>query len=537
MSITRMSPRIAVFTLCTLLGSCSSPESASPPRSQSPVSSQATTQSLAPVLAAESSTAELLKIRFDTLSSERGLTLSITAVGDSDGKTTLANKKCCGIEDAQQFVRDVRIHASGRPLPVAHDASGWTVSHAPQAILTVTYRLPPSGPTRIDTGVPGQIRPLIHGGLFHLIGNQAFLLPAGRAGSDPVELDIDATRVAGDDRFVSSFGPGTTLRGKLVTRAQVGQALYLGGPITLTVHDTPAGKVGVVYSAMDATVRADDLRNDALAIVAAERGFFDDAQPWYLVSVHGAARGNSKINIGGGTGLTDSFVMFVATDLDFSNAEHREHFRWVLAHEYFHQWNGLTLRVAPRPKSEKDDTSVYWFSEGVTEFYTMRLLTRAGLQLSARSLDVLNNKLMRYAKNGKRGVSAEAAGGLFWTDADGEQIPYLRGYLVAWHADIAMRRSSDGKRGLDAAMQALVKRAKAEPHFRVDNAFLASYLTAGLAARDAKYLRKFMIDGGEAPLDARSFSPCLEGKRELISGHATLQFDFADVADTSCFHH
>lgn len=126
---------------------------------------------------------------------------------------------------------------------------------------------------------------------------------------------------------------------------------------------------------------------------------------------------------------------------------------------------------------------------------------------------------------------------MFWTDADGEQIPYLRGYLAAWHADIAMRRSSGGKRDLDTAMQALVKRANAEPNFRVDNVFLASYLTEGLAARDAKHLRQFMIDGGNAPLDASSFSPCLEGKQESISGHATLQFDFADVADTSCFDH
>ena len=80
---------------------------------------------------------------------------------------------------------------------------------------------------------------------------------------------------------------------------------------------------------------------------------------------------------------------------------------------------------------DDDDASVYWFSEGATEFYTMRLLTRAGLQSPERSRDVLNNKLQRYAANSKRGVGADAAGALFWTDADGEQIPYLRGYLAA----------------------------------------------------------------------------------------------------------
>ena len=98
---------------------------------------------------------------------------------------------------------------------------------------------------------------------------------------------------------------------------------------------------------MDPTIDAEDLRNDALAIIGTERKFFNDGQPWYLVSVHGGIHEDPRIFLGGGTGLTNSFAMFVASGLDFSNAEQREQFRWVLAHEYFHQWNGLTLRGQP----------------------------------------------------------------------------------------------------------------------------------------------------------------------------------------------
>jgi predicted metalloprotease with PDZ domain len=119
---------------------------------------------------------------------------------------------------------------------------------------------------------------------------------------------------------------------------------------------------------------------------------------------------DSNTYLGGGMGLTNSFVMFAKAGLDFSAAEQREQFRWVLAHEYFREWNGLTLRVASLPKSD-DDASVYWFSEGVTEFYTMRLLTRAGLQSPARSRDVLDDRLTRYGANSKRGLSAKDAAG------------------------------------------------------------------------------------------------------------------------------
>lgn len=484
-----------------------------------------------------STPAETLRIEFRHLSPADGLTLSISTPGDADGQTTFSNHACCGIESAQKFVTDVHIVASGRPLSVTHDVAGWSVRHPPRAMLTVSYRLPPSGPMTIDVGVPDQLRPIIDRGLFHVVGTFGLLMPVGRHDSDRLETDIDATRVADSAHFISSLGTGNSLERLQVTRAQVIGALYLGGPIQLSIHNTPTGKVAVVYSAMAPGFRANDFTGDALAIIAAERKFFNDGQPWYLVSLHGGLRKNPVINLGGGMGLTNSFVMFANAGLDGSDTQHREDFRRVLAHEYFHNWNGQTLRVASRADSKGDDPSVYWFSEGVTEFYTVRVLTRAGLMTSVRAKAMLNSKLDSYAKNSRRGVSASEAGPLFWTDVDGEQIPYLRGYLAAWSADVAIRRSSGQTRDLDSSIQALVARAKAEPRFRVDNDFLASYLSRGVAKQDGINLRRFIIDGGEALLNPSSFAPCLIGKINTHPSRAGLQFDFANESDKHCFLH
>lgn len=531
----RVSSRVAIFTVCVLLGSCVASEPPGSPQAQQqpsvPLPVAAPSAPPAPVAS------DSLDIRFDALSAKEGLRLTITAVGDSDGETAFSNKGCCGIKNVRRFISDVRVHAGAHSVPTAYGALGWTVRHAPGAVLTVTYRLRASGATTLDSGIFGHIRPIVHDGLFHLIGDTALLLPTGRAESDLVELGVDARNVASDTNFVSSFGPGNTVRGLIVPRSQIGKALYLGGSFSLVVRDTPVGRIGVAYSAMDATIRANDLRSDAFAIVEATREFFNDTQPWYLISVHGGNRLNPKINLSGGTGLTNSFVMFAWSGLDFANKEHREQFRWVLAHEYFHQWNGLTLRVAPRPGSTKDDISAYWFSEGVTDFYTMRLLTRAGLQSPGLSLGVLDDRLARYAKNSKRGLSSEAAGAIFWTDSDGEQIPYLRGYLAAWYVDLAQMRATDGSRGLDDLIRALVVRAKKEPDFRVDSSFLAAYLGEGLPTDAANKLRKFVINGGESPLAPDSFAPCLVGRQESISGRSVLQFDFADTGYKGCFRH
>jgi hypothetical protein len=118
---------------------------------------------------------------------------------------------------------------------------------------------------------------------------------------------------------------------------------------------------------------------------------------------------------------------------------------------------------------------------------------------------------------------------MFWSDADGEQIPYLRGYLSAWMVD--------GKRGLDEALLALVARAEAEETFSADNTFLADYLAKGMSPGDAESFRRFVLLGGDVPLSTRSFMPCLLGREQELSGTKTLQFDFATAGDAACFRH
>lgn len=481
--------------------------------------------------------AEPVAIRFDSLSREEGLRLTIATRGDADGRTTFSTNSCCGIEDANRFVRDVRIRASGRMLRIEKSPEGWMVAHGPGTPLDVSYRLPPTGTTRIDTGPEDQFRPLVNDGWFHLIGDSSLLLPVRGAGTDTIGLRIDASRVTGSGQFASSFGPGSVVGPLPATRAQLRRALYLGGRIHLRVEENAGGKIGIAYSGMRPDLRREDLRRDVRGIVDAVRRFFRATQPWYLISVHGGTPRNERINIGGGTGLTDAFAMFVASGLDFAEPEEREQFRWVLAHEYIHQWIGLTVRVANLSGSENDDASVYWFSEGVTDFYTMRVLTRAGLQRPELSLDVLNDRLRRYSDNPKRNLSAKASGPLFWSDPDAEQIPYLRGYLAAWYADLAIGRSALGDgRGLDKPILALVERAEAEPGFRVDTTFLVSHFGKDMSPADARTFRDFVVSGGKAPLREDAFLPCLIPRSGVESGPA-LQFDFSDPENKTCFRH
>lgn len=529
--------RLALLMLAVMAQACSQPEPAAttPHVVQSLATPPLATKAAAPTPQATVH-GDPLGIRFESFSPNDGLLLSITTRGDSDGKTTFTNHSFFSY-NAPQYAESVQVSSNGKPLTVTRDKSGWTAAHPSGAQLTVRYRLLPSKPTTIDAGVNEWVRPSISDGAFHLVGDTALLLPAGRNGSDLIALSIDATPIVDNQRFVSSFAPGATLAPVSVRRREIGRALYAGGDISLAVHRGPSGEVGVLYSAMDSRVLAEDLRKDVVDVIGAVRDFVQDSQPWYLVSVRGGPRNNRHLKLGGGTGLTNSFVMFVTRDLDFSNAEDREQFRWVLAHEYFHVWNGQSIRVASLPHRDADNTSVYWFSEGVTEFYAMRLLTRAGLQSPRRALDVLNDKLNRYASNRRRDMGAEDVGPLYYSDPDADQIPYLRGYLAAWRTDVAMRRASGGRRSLDDAVLDLIKRAKANPAFRVDNAFLVSYLNKGLPAKDAEALSQLIISGGEVPFDEHTFTPCLRGVQGTGERRDAWTYVFTDNANQSCFRH
>ena len=478
---------------------------------------------------------ESISLRFDSLAREDGLRLTISTRGDADGRTAFAMSPCCGIEAAGGFVRDVRIRASGRLLPALQQGDKWVVAHPPHASLSVSYRLPPTGKARIDTGPVDQFRPLVDGAWFRVIGHAALLLPERGADDDSVRLNIDASGLATPETFVSSFGAGPAVRGAMTTRGKVLQSLYLGGATHLKVQDTPRGQVVIAHTGMDAGFTATALLREVLGVVDAARDFFGSSQPWYLVSVHGGNTQDPNLRIGGGTGLTNAFATVVASDLDLTDTRQRQQFRWLLAHEYTHQWIGLTIRVASLPRSDQDDTSVYWFSEGFTEFYGIRLLTRSGLQQPAASLTDLNGKLREYAGNRQRNLGAREAGRLFWSDHDAQQIPYLRGYLAAWSADLALRQARHDDQGLDRPMLALVRRAEANPALRVDTRFLVDYLEDGMRPSDARRFRDFVVAGGDAPFEPEAFAPCL--RRKAAEASATPQLAFADPHDVDCFRH
>jgi predicted metalloprotease with PDZ domain len=140
----------------------------------------------------------------------------------------------------------------------------------------------------------------------------------------------------------------------------------------------------------------------------------------------------------GGTGRGDAFVLYATP-----NAISR--LRWTIAHEHIHTW--IPNRIARRPSDPEANT--YFISEGFTEFFTSRLMLRAGLVTPEEAVAHLAYEQAAYEANPLRTAPVSRIVADFWTDRNAQRLPYQRGALLALKWDEAIRRKTGGKADLD----------------------------------------------------------------------------------------
>jgi len=88
---------------------------------------------------------------------------------------------------------------------------------------------------------------------------------------------------------------------------------------------------------------------------------------------------------------------------------------------------------------EEGEAAHYWFSEGFTDFYTGRMLVRAGLWTPQQFAEDLNEMLAAYAQSPVREAPNTRILADFWNDRDVQRLPYQRGRLLATLWDARLR--------------------------------------------------------------------------------------------------
>jgi predicted metalloprotease with PDZ domain len=113
----------------------------------------------------------------------------------------------------------------------------------------------------------------------------------------------------------------------------------------------------------------------------------------------------------------------------------------IIAHEFFHNWNGEILRPI--------DGSFMWFTEGATVYFSYHVLQAAGIISSSQYGAVESAIEENFASNPLRGsIPLSMAGNGDLGDRDMVDLLYDGGFLAARALDLEIRSLTGGSSGL-----------------------------------------------------------------------------------------
>ncbi len=364
-----------------------------------------------------------------------GRTASALAVAEHWGST----------RNIPRLIQNVKI--SGGQLD-ERDETTWKLRHAKNATVQCRYRVL-TGKKAFDW--PTLHLPITAARFFHGVGATFLLAPQPGHGGAPAEYDaVIRWRLPTDWKAACSLGTGKSIGGRMAID-DLRHAVYLAGPLVTKTVKIPAADELTVALVPEFDFSVDELTELVSGIIDEQCKFMHETQfPPFVVTaipVGAEMKGGQSLS---GTGLYHSFALFLPPKAGLT--EGVDH---LLAHELFHHWNG---RIMQR---EEPEELTYWFSEGFTDYYALRILRESDRWSAATLAKWINRHLREYAANpAQHATNAQIQAG-FWKERDtvGE-VAYQRGLLVAlrWHR---LARDRGVTEGLDRLMLKLVERGRA----------------------------------------------------------------------------
>jgi predicted metalloprotease with PDZ domain len=220
---------------------------------------------------------------------------------------------------------------------------------------------------------------------------------------------------------------------------------------------------------------ADRLAADLKRIVEANASFFGDALPYphYTFIIHLTPSGRGGLEHLNSTVLLCQRHDFCAgpagtsLDADGQPDDRYLEFLRLAAHEHFHAWNVKRIRperLGPFDYQQENYTRDLWTVEGMTSYYELVCLRRAGLLPPKRFLDCLADSVKTLAAiPGRKLHSLEDSSFDAWIKLyrpdehtrNSSVSYYLKGELVCFLLDAYIRQATGNNKSLDDVMSAL----------------------------------------------------------------------------------
>lgn len=365
----------------------------------------------------------------------RAVEVTMAFRGDADGRTRVRlPAEWAGTRRLERTV--VQVHAEG--AQASRRGSDVNLRHRPGADIRLNYRIAQdySGPTRVGFDRPYRPSTIPEG--FTLVGWTVFGPVEGREADGATfhwGAKPDGWALASDLDHAD---------GAVLDFESLSDSVLVGGRdlrlVSMRVGETPI-RVAMLG---DWRFSAEDLAERYARVVRASAEFWgDEPRPFFLALTPMA--GPPGAGAQSGLGLGDGLAVWLSNDMVLDGASH------VIVHEQQHVWLPERVGGLSGGRAEALD---FWFSEGFTDFYTLRILLRAGLATPEAHLEALNRAL-RIQADAPRGLGNAEIARAFFSDRRIAGLPYQRGLLLALTLDQRLRDATGGARDLDDAIQAM----------------------------------------------------------------------------------
>ncbi len=312
------------------------------------------------------------------------------------------------------------------------------VHHHPHELITICY-----GIELLSNNINHEnyYRPIGGASYFYAIGSGMFVLPA--LNDSKKEITLEWNGIPNEWKIANSFGQEEKTQTIMSSFEDLQAAVFMAGDFQIIECNPGAYPI---YIAMrgEWPFSGDELTTLVEKIFLSQRNFWNDHEfPYFLVSVVPIDTKNST----GGTALKNAFSLFLG-DNNFPKDDYLKHLAWLISHEHFHTWNGYKIR------SSEPEGSMYWFSEGFTEYYAVKLNRQSGIMSERDYVDHMNGILRDYFASPVHHIPNETIVKNFWFDFPTAKLPYDRGFTLALYLDAKIQSKQEG-RSLDHFMHDL----------------------------------------------------------------------------------
>lgn len=417
-----------------------------------------------------------LKVRLETELDVRGTTrlrYENNAWGEED------------LFDALQAVN--LVSPEGSELEINRDSSWIQINHnGKNEPLVLEYQLKQD--FSLAERPKESYRPIIQDGYFHIFAHNFFMVPDSWAADTQSGRQVSLSWEGFPSDYVIHNSFGSQERQQQlddISLEDFHSAIFVGGDFRLHEGNIEGNKVILAIRGEWMPFDEAEVLGVLMQTLQAQRNFWDDhSQDYFTVTLRPmVVDGGSAFQ---GTGLTNSFACSI------SNNENTElsQLIYLFNHELQHNWTGRTIQ-------NENEEEQYWFSEGFTEYYTSKNISKykiGGLEGSF-FIEQINETIRNlYSSPVLTAPNTEINYDNFWVNQDYGKLPYYRGCLYAFLLDNWIYDKTNGEKNLDHVMRGILEAARSDGQ-KFSHSFWLAELEPYLGAEADRVFDEHIVAG------------------------------------------